>query len=130
MDAEPPGGESPRDAKRALARALVERFHGPGSGPEAEAAFDRQFIDHEAPEEVPVLEWPHPDGQVHVPAVLAGAFGISTSEARRSLAQGGVKVDGAALPDGTLDLEPGDIDGKVVQLGRRRFARVQLVSQR
>src|SRR2546421_4769629 len=57
LGAEVPERETPREAKRALARALVERFHGSGSGAEAEAAFDRQFIDHEVPEDVPVLEW-------------------------------------------------------------------------
>jgi tyrosyl-tRNA synthetase len=61
---------------------------------------------------------------VHVPALIAQAFGVSTSEARRLLGQGGVKVDGEALDGGRLDIPMGDLDGKVLQVGKRRFARV------
>jgi tyrosyl-tRNA synthetase len=129
LDSDLPPDLPPRDAKRALARALVDRYHGPGSGAAAEAAFDRQFIQREIPEEVPEVEWPRQDGDVHLPAVLAEAFAISTSEARRSLAQGAVKIDGEALGDGVLDVEAAEIDGKVVQLGKRRFARVRLVER-
>lgn len=129
LDAEPSEDQSPRDLKRALARALVDCYHQPGAGAKAEAAFDRQFIRHEVPEDVPVLEWSPDDGQVHVPALLAHAFGISTSEARRSLAQGAVRVDGQALADGVLDVDAVEIDGKVVQLGKRRFARIRLVER-
>ncbi len=129
LDSDPPQDQSPRDAKRALARALADRYHGPGSGSDAEAAFDRQFIRHELPEDVQVVDWPHQERLVHLPSVLARAFGVSTSEARRSLTQGAVKIDGEAVPDGILDVEAAGIDGKVVQLGKRRFARVQLVEE-
>jgi tyrosyl-tRNA synthetase len=126
LGSEAPAEAGPRDAKRALARALVDRYHGPGAGAEAEEAFDRQFIRHELPDDVPVLEWQPEAGSVHLPAVLAEAFGISTSEARRSLAQGAVKIDGEPLGDGVLDVAGADLDGKVLQLGKRRFARIQL----
>jgi tyrosyl-tRNA synthetase len=126
LGSEPPAGMNPRDAKRELARQLVARFHGAESAKEAEAAFDRQFLRHEAPEDVPVVEWERADS-VHLPALLAAAFGISTSEARRMIGQGGVKIDGRALDDGTLDVDGTELDGKVIQLGKRRFARVKLV---
>jgi tyrosyl-tRNA synthetase len=73
-----------------------------------------------------VVEWPRTDS-VHLPALLASAFAISTSEARRMIAQGGVKIDGRALEDGTLDVSGAELDGSVIQLGKRRFARVKLV---
>jgi tyrosyl-tRNA synthetase len=122
----PPATAAPRDAKRALARALVERFHGPGAAREAEAEFDRVFVEHRPPEDVPIVAWPADRPEVHLPALLAEAFGISTSEARRSLAQGGVRLDGQPLTAGVLDLPAADLDGKVLQLGKRRFARVQV----
>jgi len=122
----PPAVTSPRDAKRALARALVERFHGPDAARQAEAEFDRLFVEHRPPEDMPVVLWPADPPEVHLPALLADAFGISTSEARRSLAQGGVKLDGQPVAGGLLDLPAPDVDGKVLQLGKRRFARVCL----
>jgi tyrosyl-tRNA synthetase len=120
------GERSPRDAKRGLARALVDRFHGSGAGQLAEEAFDRQFVRHEVPDEVPEISWPAGNGAIHLPAVLSEAFGISTSEARRMLAQGGVKVNGQVVGDGVLDLPGTELDGQVLQLGKRRFVRVKL----
>ena len=83
-------------------------------------------IQHQPPEELPAISWPADRSEVHLPALLAEAFGISTSEARRALAQGGVKLDGEVVGRGTLDLPAAEIDGKVLQLGKRRFARVRV----
>ena len=124
LDKQVPGELPARDAKRALARALVGRFHGDTAGEAAEKAFDRQFIDREIPEEVGELEWPRGDGTIHLPALMRRAFGISTSEARRTIAQGGVRLDGEALSDGSLDVGADQLDGKVLQMGKRRFVRV------
>ena len=129
LGSEPPEGMAPRDAKRALARALVSRFHGEDEAKAAEQEFDLKFVRHEVPEDVPTVDWAVSDGLVHLPAVLAKAFDISTSEARRMLAQGGVKVDGQPLANGSLDVEPGVVDGKVLQLGKRRFARVRVTGR-
>jgi tyrosyl-tRNA synthetase len=123
---ESPGDLSPRDAKRTLARDLVARFHGPDAAEAAEGSFDRQFVRHELPDEIPEINWSAADDDVHLPALLAQAFGISSSEARRTLAQGGVKLDGQPVGDGVLDVPGAEIDGRVLQLGKRRFVRVKL----
>ena len=123
---EVPPDLGPRDAKRALARKLVARFHGEAAALAAEAEFDRVHIARQAPEEMPTVVWPSDGGDVHLPALLAEAFGTSSSEARRSIAQGGVKLDGDPVGPDTLDLPAGEVDGKVLQLGKRRFARVRL----
>jgi tyrosyl-tRNA synthetase len=117
---------APRDAKRTLARALVARFHGDEAANAAEEAFDRVHIRREAPADVPVVRWEGEGNVVHLPALLAQAFGVSTSEARRSLEQGGVKLDGQPVGNGSLDVEVSEVDGKLLQLGKRRFARVQV----
>jgi tyrosyl-tRNA synthetase len=122
-----PADLSARDAKRALARALVARFHGADAAPEAEAGFDRLFLDHQPPADPPTLSWPRAGGTVHLPALLAEAFGISTSEARRTIAQGGVKVDGEPVENGSLDVDANELDGRIVQMGKRRFVRVEIV---
>jgi tyrosyl-tRNA synthetase len=126
LSSEPPSELQARDAKRALARALVARFHGDEAAGAAEAHFDRVHIDHKPPDEIATVTWPADDPQIHLPALLASAFGISTSEARRNLAQGGVRVDGERLANGSLDVPATELDGKVLQLGKRRFARVKL----
>jgi tyrosyl-tRNA synthetase len=119
----PPQGTSPRDAKRWLARAIVARFHGEEAARAAEAQFDRVHIEHGVPDEIETLTLPA--GPAHLPAVLAEGFGLSRSEARRLLAGGGVKVDGEALSD--LDVDAAQLAGRVVQVGKRRFARVEVV---
>jgi tyrosyl-tRNA synthetase len=124
----PPAELGPRDAKRALARLLVERFHDADAAQAAERAFDRVHREHRPPAEMPDVILPvngTDDGAVHLPALLAAAFGVSTSEARRALAQGGVKLDGAALPADPLDVPAAQLDGRVLQLGKRRFARLR-----
>jgi tyrosyl-tRNA synthetase len=127
IGASPDPALGPRDSKRALARALVERFHGPAAALAAEAAFDSLHVRHEIPDEVPEVTWTmNGSDSVHLPALLAQAFGVSTSQARRSLGQGGVKLDGETLADGLLDLAPEALDGRVLQLGKRRFARVRV----
>jgi len=110
----------PMQAKLALARWIVARSHGEDAARAAEEHFDSVVRRREVPEEVP--ESPLPTGDpVHLPAFLADAFGMSTSEARRLIAQGGVKLDGATVTE--LDLPRERLIGAVLQAGKRRFVR-------
>ncbi len=119
MEAPVPAGE-PMDAKLALARFIVERSHGREAAVHAEAHFTRVVREGGAPDEVPAVVLPEGD-PVHLPALLASAFGLSTSEARRLIGQGGVKVDGTVVSE--LDLARVVLDGALVQAGKRRFVR-------
>ena len=124
---EAPPELGPRDAKRALARALVARFHGADAAEAAEQEFDRVHIDRQAPEDMPTVTWPADQPVVHLPALLAAR--VRDLDGRRrgaALAQGGVKLDGETIGDGSLDLPAAAVDGKVLQLGKRRFARVRV----
>jgi tyrosyl-tRNA synthetase len=123
---EPPAGLGPRDAKRALARALVTRFHDAEAAAAAEAGFDRIFIAHELPAEVEEAVVRSQNGTVHLPAVIAEVFGRSRSEARRMLAQGGVRLDGEPLAGDVLDVPASALDGRVLQLGKRHFRRLRV----
>jgi tyrosyl-tRNA synthetase len=112
----------PMDAKLALARAIVARSHGEGAAHEAEAHFTRVVRERQPPKELPEAAIPAGD-PVHLPALLAATFGISTSEARRLLDQGGVKVDGEAVSDHDVPRE--GLVGATLQAGKRRFARLR-----
>ncbi len=113
------------EAKRALAGRLTDRFHGNGAGLRAEAHFDRLHRRGEMPEEIEPAALGAADGEtVHLPALIAGEFGVSRGEARRLIEQGGVKLDGEPIEAGTLDLEAGALAGKVLQVGKRRFRRL------
>jgi tyrosyl-tRNA synthetase len=115
------------ESKRAMARALTARFHGEEAAAAAEARFDRLHVERAAPDEVEEFAFEAPEGTVHLPALLADAFGISRSEGRRLLQQAGVKLDGRPLDGDALDVPAGDIDGGVLQVGRRRFKRLRRV---
>jgi tyrosyl-tRNA synthetase len=120
----PPAGTGPRDAKRALARAIVARFHGDEAARAAEERFDRVHVRHEAPDEMPELEISAE--RRHLPELLAESLGVSRSDVRRWLAQGGVKLNGEPLPADQLDLEPDGLDGAVLQIGKRQFRRLRV----
>jgi tyrosyl-tRNA synthetase len=113
----------PGEAKRELARRLVDRFHGEGAGAAAEERFNQVHVRGELPDEIPTATVPD-DGDVHLPQLISSEFGLSTSEARRLIAQGGVRIDGTPVAPETLDLSVAELDGKVVQVGKRRFVRV------
>jgi tyrosyl-tRNA synthetase len=124
--ARPPVGTGPRDAKRALARSIVARFHGEEAAAAAVRHFDRVFVSHEAPDELDEHAFSVENGSVHLPALIADAFGRSRSDARRLLAQGGVKLDGEALGESDVDVTPDRLDGHVLQVGKRHFRRLRL----
>jgi len=121
---EVPADEPPRDAKRALARALVERFHGPEAATGAEAAFDRLFVARRLPEDIEEAAVRPVNGAVHLPELIAGLFGGSRSDARRAIEGGGVKLDGERVS--ALDLPAAELDGRVLQVGKRRFRRLRV----
>ena len=113
------------EAKRELARRIADRFHGDGAGAEAEAAFDRLHVQRQMPEEIEEARLGAADGEaVHLPALIATEFGLSRGEARRLIEQGGVRLDGEPLQAGTLDLDAGELAGRVLQVGKRRFRRL------
>ena len=115
----------PRDQKRAMAHALTARFHGPEAADAAQEHFDTLHVRRELPDEIEEYAFPNGGEAVHLPALLAEAFGVSRSEARRLLSQAGVKLDGEPLDASALDLPAERLDGAVIQLGKRRFKRLR-----
>jgi tyrosyl-tRNA synthetase len=127
LDEELDPSRAPNEAKRELARRLTDRFHGQGAGAEAEARFDQIHVRGELPDEIPLARVEATnDGTVHLPALIAREFELSTSEARRLIGQGGVRLDGEPLGAETLDVPAARLDGRVLQVGKRRFRRLAL----
>jgi tyrosyl-tRNA synthetase len=114
------------ESKRRMASMLTARLHGDEAARAAEEHFDRLHVAHEMPDEIEDLEIAPGNGSAHLPAVIKDGFGISSSEARRLLTQGGVKLDGEPLGDGDLDLPVDRLDGRVLQVGKRRFRRLRI----
>jgi tyrosyl-tRNA synthetase len=123
-----PAGVGPRDAKHALARRLVERFHAPEAAAAAAAHFDRVFVQHALPDEIEEASFDGSSDVVHMPALIADSFGRSRADARRLLGQGAVRLDGEALAGDDLDLAPERLDGAVLQVGKRGFRRLRRVA--
>jgi tyrosyl-tRNA synthetase len=117
-----PEGE-PLQAKLELARWIVTRSHGEDAARKAEEHFTRVVREGQAPDDVPEAALPDSD-PVHLPALLVDALGVaSTSEARRLIAQGGVKLDGEPVLE--VDVPRERLAGKVLQAGKRRFVRLE-----
>ena len=123
LDEEP--GADPREAKRHMAFALTERYHGSEAAAEAQERFDTLHVRRELPDDIEEHPFRAENGQVHLPALMAEAFGLSRSEARRLLTQGGVRLDGDELDGATLDVPADRLDGAVLQVGRRRFKKLR-----
>jgi tyrosyl-tRNA synthetase len=113
----------PVEQKRELARSLVRMFHGEEAVGGAERTFDA-VVRREVPEEVPEIELPADDGEVWiVDLITLAGFASTNGEARRFIRGGAVRLGGEVVRDETLSLEPGDVQGRVLQVGKRRYAR-------
>ena len=112
----------PMAVKKALGREIVSRFHGAGAGETAEENFVKRFKENEIPDEMPQVNYTSTDGVLLVQAMAAAGICKSSSEARRAVDQGGVKLNGERVSDVNLKLtKPGEY---IVQIGKRRFARI------
>jgi tyrosyl-tRNA synthetase len=119
------GALHPNDAKRLLARSVVDLYHGPGAGEAAEAEFDRLFKAHAAPDEIPDCELP--DRRPRKLSKLLHEVGLAGSarEGGRLIREGGVKLAGEPVGE-DRELAESELDGLVVQVGKRHWARVRL----
>jgi tyrosyl-tRNA synthetase len=122
MLANGPHSNDPMEWKLELARRITARWHGEEGAKEGEAHFTRVVREGGAPEDVPELPLPEGD-PVHLPALLVDGLGVaSTSEARRLIQQGGVKLNGE--PAAGVDVPRAALAGALLQVGKRKFARL------
>ncbi|MBR1829881.1 MAG: tyrosine--tRNA ligase, partial [Atopobiaceae bacterium] len=125
------GTADPYQMKRALARNIVDLYHGEGEGQKAQDAFDAQFKKGEMPEDTPefaaseVVEL-NDEGLVYLPKLMVACkMAASIGEARRLVDGGGVKVDGKAMAPKTYNVDPAlFVAGIALQAGKKRWAKL------
>lgn len=122
------GEYHPAEAKRALAERLVALYHSSDEAKDARAHFDRVFKEKDRPAIIPEASLPAEavqNGRVWLPRLLTSLeMAASNGEARRLVEQGGVRLDDVAVHDPGLELEPSDLHGVVLQVGKRKFVRI------
>jgi len=115
----------PMATKKALGREIVSRFHGAGAGEAAEENFVKRFKDNEIPDEMPQVGFAIADGTVLLARAMTEAgLTKSNGEGRRAIDGGGVKLNGEKVSDTNLELTAAG--EYIVQIGKRRFARIIL----
>jgi tyrosyl-tRNA synthetase len=125
------GSLEPVDAKRLLARTVVDLYHGAGAGEAAQAEFDQVFRAHGAPDDIADFTIPATelrDGRIRLANLLHLAFAQavpSNKEGTRKIQQGGVRIDDELVDDPELAVTPAEVDGKVLQMGKRNWARLR-----
>jgi tyrosyl-tRNA synthetase len=122
------GSMKPHEQKRRLAHEIVRLYHGQDAADAAEARFDRVHREREIPEDVEDFSIPASavkDGRIWLPRLLVAAqLAASNSDARRLVEQGAVRIGGEPVTDPDTELDPQDLSGRVVQVGRRKFIRL------
>ena len=118
----------PNRCKRDLAQNIVAAYYDEEAAKEAEAAFDRQFKQHEIPEDIPEFAadlTPNEEGTVYLAKLIADSgLTKSTGDARRMIDQGGVKINGEAVAAKAYNVAPESLSGAVIQVGKRKFVRL------
>jgi tyrosyl-tRNA synthetase len=124
LDRPMPEGE-PVEQKRELARSLVSTFHGESAAAGAEKLFDA-VVRREVPEDAPVIQLPDEEEIWIVDLITLAGFASTNGEARRFLKGGAVRVGGRVVRDERLSLSTRELEGQVLQVGKRRYARLAL----
>jgi tyrosyl-tRNA synthetase len=121
------GAVNPSHVKRELGRDLVRQFHGEAAAAAAEAAFDRVFVQHAPPDDMPEFVAPSASAGV-VQIIVEAGLAASNGEARRLVRQGAVELEGRRIDDEHARLGAGGLGGGVLKVGKRRFVRVRFAA--
>jgi tyrosyl-tRNA synthetase len=115
------GGIHPMEAKKRLAELIVSEYQGPEAAKKARAKFETRFQRREVPDDAPVFRI---ERELWICELMKQlGFAASTSDARRLVGQGAVKVDGQTVTDVNFRFVPGKHG--LIEVGRRRVARIQ-----
>jgi tyrosyl-tRNA synthetase len=112
---------NPRDIKRSLARKFVEMYHSSEAAQNAEAEFDKIFINKGIPDEIPELKIDENEIDI-IDLIIKAEFAPSRGEARRLVMQGGVSIDGNKIDDPKASVKI--VNGNVLKVGKRKFIKL------
>jgi tyrosyl-tRNA synthetase len=119
---------NPSFAKRRLARIIIEYLYGPGESLAAEENFDLLFKKKQIPDEIEEFQISRvksTEGGMWIISVLVGSGLVSSNgEARRMMKQGAIKLDGVKIDDDSMEVKLEEIDGKILQKGKRHFRKI------
>lgn len=118
------GKRHPKAVKSSLAKEIVARFHSQASADQAEANFEKVFAKKEIPDEMPEFNRALEGGEIWIPKLLQDIkFAATTSEGKRLVAQGAVRINESVLTEEKWVVEKGKT--YVLQCGKRKFARLR-----
>ena len=119
---------NPSIAKRRLARIIIEYLYGPDEAKSSEENFDLLFKKKQIPDEVEEFQISREEakkGSMWIISILVGSGLVSSNgEARRMMKQGAIKLDGVRIDDDSMEIELKEIDGKILQKGKRHFRKI------
>ncbi len=119
---------NPSIAKRRLARIIIEYLYGPDEAVASEENFDLLFKKKQIPDEVEEFQISREEakkGSMWIISILVGSGLVSSNgEARRMMKQGAIKLDGVRIDDDSMEIELKEIDGKILQKGKRHFRKI------
>ncbi|NBX92726.1 MAG: tyrosine--tRNA ligase [Proteobacteria bacterium] len=119
------GKHHPKTVKVSFAKEIVTRFHNSKAAEEAEHHFEKVFAKKEVPDDLPEFLFTATEGKVWVPKLLVDIkFVGSTSEGKRMVAQGAVRINETVIKDETVQVDPKSI--LILQCGKRKFAKITL----
>ena len=118
------GTEHPNQLKRRLGREIVSLYYDNEAAVQAEEAFDLVFKQHKIPDDIAEFDLGL-EGEVYLPKLMVDSLlAQSAGEGRRLIDGGGVKIDGEALPAKTYNIDASKVIGAVIQVGKRKFAKI------
>jgi tyrosyl-tRNA synthetase len=124
------GAKHPMEAKKELAAAIITEFHSAEDAAVARREFERVFSSGQLPQEIPNIAVAASGGRMLLSKVLVeGGLASSNSDARRLIQQGGVRVDGVGVGDIKADVATTGTEPVLVQVGKRRFARLSFTKE-
>ena len=122
------GSLHPMKAKRMLAKNIVGTYHNANDAISAEEEFDKVFKNKENPDDIAIFEGDLPvndNGSIYIPKLLAEAkLASGTTDARRLIDVGGVKIDGTPIPAKTYEIPEDVLRNTTIKVGKRKFIKI------